>query len=141
MTSYGPLPSADDIKTFLYDTEKVPLYGEAVGHYLSALEFDSESAIATELYKVVEIIEEAYGGEKTAPTKLGYPPRDWSSLKRNLNWGLRHIPGKFQPPRRKLSVNELFGRVREIMERYRERQKKDLGLSDAQGDGCHRERS
>lgn len=114
-------PSVSAIQDFWLDLEKNPIYKKAVNGYLNALAANSETELAAELYKVLEIFEIRFHGEQTASDESGYSLRKWKLLKRNLNWGKRHIMERYREPAlgQSISTGECLAAVKGIIEKFR----------------------
>ena len=121
LTVSGPPPSVSDIQEFWRDLEEnLPRYN-AVSYYLDAVNATSETEAAASLYKAVEIIEQSAGGERVAPSRLGFSKSSWKMLMQNLNYR-RHAEGTLASPKRELSLEGCRGMVREIIEKLRSRE-------------------
>lgn len=89
-----------------------------VDYYVIALKSNSETEIAAELYKILELLEHIFGGEKETCRIINYPPKTYNNLHQNLNFEKRHISEKVNKPKRKMSIAECMSKVRALIEKY-----------------------
>ena len=112
-------PSVEVIHDFWSDLTKNPTYKRTVDYYVNALKASSETEIAVELYKILEVLESHFGSEKNTCGVIGYSLIEWKNLKQNLNSGKRHIADKYKEPNKKISTVECLTEVKEIIEKFR----------------------